>query len=790
MIINYFKIAWRNLLKHKTYSAINILGLAIGMAVTLLIGLWVYSECTYDRSLPGYEQAYQVKRNFNSNGTMLTFNSISLKLADALRNHYPEIEEVAETDWMISHGLKAGEKRIVLNGSFVNDAFLRIFPYPFQEGNPATALKDPYSIILTASTAKALFGNEDAMDKIVRIDNKHDVKVTGILKDLPANSSFDFKFIAPFAYLEQTEPDVQQDRKYGYGSNGYKLYIRTAKDANPDKLMAKIGLIERTDPGANAQNSTVIIQPMRDWHLFSNYENGKATGGFIEYVRLFAIIGILVLLIACINFINLATARSEKRAREVGIRKAIGSEQWQLIMQFLIESLLITCIAFSVALLGTMMVLPAFNSLTGTQLSIPFDSGVFWLLLLSGILFTTLAAGSRPAFFLSAFKPIKVLKGTIKKGGTTSRKILVVAQFSCSIALIISTIIVYQQIQHTRNRPKGYHADRLLMTHTTQDLYTNYTALRNELLQSGVVNAVTSANSAPDNLQWHSNLDNWPGKRPEETIEMGMQPVTEQYFSTMGMTMASGRDFTADAAADSVNVILSETAVKRLRLKSPAEGQVLVTDNTPVHVIGVVRDALTGSPFDSPEPVMYMRSSTAQKHVIYRLAQGVPARTAIDRISSIFAKYNPAFPFEYRFADATYNDKFKEEELVGKLSGIFALLAMFISCMGLFGLAAFMAEQRTKEIGVRKVLGASVMQVWILLSKDFIVLVLMSSILASVLAFYFLQHWLQQYEYRINIGPGVFVIAIVLALVIALVTISFQAIKAALMNPVSSLKSE
>jgi ABC-type antimicrobial peptide transport system permease subunit len=791
MLKNYFKTAWRNLLNNKTYSAINILGLAAGMAVALLIGLWVYNEYSYDRFLPEHEQVYRVKRNFDSNGDTLTFSTTSLKLAEALRTQIPEIEYVVESDWMGQHGLKVGEKKIFLRGGQSGSDFLKVFQYPLLKGNANSVLNDPYSIVLTESTAKALFGNDDPINKMVRFDNKDELKVTGILKDFPANSTFQLNWIVPFSYIEQTNPRVKANRTGSFGGNSYQIFVKLKPGVTLAQVAPKVRLITHSETdNTNAMKSFVILHPMKDWHLKSEYENGQNVGGFIEYVRMFSIIGILVLLIACINFINLTTARSEKRAREVGVRKAIGSMRKHLVLQFLAESLLLTVFAFLFSLLFVQLALPAFNALTGSKISLPFSNIFFWLGMIGCVLITSLLAGSRPAFYLSSFNPVKVLKGTYQLGRSAAlpRKVLVVLQFSCSIALIISTIIIYQQIQHAKNRPTGYDINRVVATNMNDDLRRNYVALRDELVREGIAESVTLATSPATDIYWHTDIDSWPGKNAGETVEMGCIVVGEDYFKTLGMKIQEGRDFSG--LQDTLSVIFNETAIARLRIKNPIN-QVIKWGDAEFKIAGVVKDALMISPFAPADPTMfYIDGNPGKGNLMYRLSPQISTQEAIAKLTTIFNKYSPAYPYDYSFADANYAEKFRLELLIGKLSGVFAGLAILISCLGLFGLAAYIAEQRTKEIGIRKVLGASVPQVWLLLSKDFIVLVLISCVIASPLAYYFLQDWLQKYDYRIGIGFSVFVLAAAMAIIITIVTISFQAIKAAVANPVRSLRSE
>ncbi|MEO6316096.1 MAG: ABC transporter permease [Chitinophagaceae bacterium] len=791
MLRNYFKIAWRNIIRSKGYSALNIFGLATGMAVALIIGLWVYNEYSYDRFLPEYQRLYRVQRNFNSNGDTLTFRSTSLRLAEALRTEIPEIEYVAEHNGMNSaHGLMVGDKKFYLTGGIVGGDFLKMFQYPMLLGNAQSAMQEPYSIVLTESTAKSLFGNENPMDKMVRFENKNNLKVTGVLKDLPGNSSLQFNYLVPFSYLDQTEPGIKEKRTGTFGNNSYSIFVSLKPNLTLAQAARKIRDIEHVEKeNFNAINSFVTLQPLQRWHLYSNYINGKDTPGFLEYVRIFSIVGILVLLIACINFINLATARSEKRAKEVGVRKAIGSQKKDLILQFLIESFLITLIASVFAILLVRLSLPAFNALTGSDIKIPFSNPVFLLIILACVFITALLAGSRPAFYLSSFEPVKVLKGNMHAGraATLPRKILVVLQFSCSIALIISTVIIYQQIKYAKNRPAGYNLNRLLVTDMNSDLEKNYSALKNELIEKGIADQVTTATSPATDVWWHSGVNEWVGKNPGENIEMGTILVTEDYFKTLGMQMREGNDF--KDAHDTTVVIFNETAIRMMRIKQPIN-QLISWGDRQYKIAGVVKDALMVTPFSAADPTMFLIDQGPRGNLMYRLSPRIKTQDAVAQLTAIFNKYNPAYPYKYTFSDENYANKFKQEVLIGKLAGIFATLAIFISCLGLFGLAAYIAEQRTKEIGIRKVLGATVSQVWLLLSKDFIVLVLVSCAIAVPIALYFLQGWLQQYDYRISIGPGVFILTAFAALLITIITISFQAIKAALANPVKSLRSE
>jgi len=796
MFKNYLKMAWRNMLYNKGYSALNITGLAAGMAVALLIGLWVTDQYSYDRFLPGYQQLYQVEMNLTSQhfGTS-TQTSIALPLTDVLKKDIPGIKYVAEADNIgrMNHGLLVGDKKLYMEGGAAGADFFKIFQYPFIKGNANSALKDIYSIVLTESTARALFGDADPMGRDVRFDNAQNMKVTGIIRDIPKNATLRFNYITPFAYNEATQDWIKEGRvKWTY--NSFSAYVALETGVTYVQVAPKIrDIVYQKSPDMRPLKPEVLMHPLKDWHLYSEFKNGMVAGGFIDYVYLFSIIGFLVLAIACINFMNLSTARSEKRAREVGVRKAIGSRRIDLVYQFLLESVLITFISFLLSLLFVQLALPSFNTLTGSAIRIPFSNIGFWSVMIAFILLTGLAAGSRPAFYLSSFNPVKVLKGSIQvgKAATLPRKILVVIQFTCSVALIISTVIVYQQIAYVKSRPTGYSADRLVMTDMNGDLYQHYDALRNELLSAGLAESVASSTSPATQVYSHFSLEKWPGKNAgDENVNIGAIWVSDEYFQTLGMTMTAGLQFSGDSKKDSLNVIVNEAAVRRMGLKEPV-GQMISWNgsNQPVKIIGVVKNALMESPYKPIEPAIFGHSPSGSV-ITYRLPKNANVHTVIEKIGKVFERYNPAYPYQFKFVDDEYAHKFNLEVLVGKLAGVFAGLAIFISCLGLFGLAAYVAEQRTKEIGIRKVLGASITQVWALLSRDFVVLVMISCIIASPLSLYFLNNWLQNYPYHIGIGPGVFVASGIAAIIITLLTISFQAIKAALANPVKSLRSE
>ncbi len=798
MLITYLKTAWRGIVRNKVYSGLNIFGLAIGMAVALLICLWIYYQCSFDRFTPGYAQAYQVKYNFQDNGAVNTQPEIAIPLADALKNDVPEIDRVALAFGPDNYGsqtdiLRVGDKAISPVEMTAGEDFLKIVQLPLLKGSADKALSDPNSIVLTESVARALFGDTDPMGKIIRASDYVNFKVTAVLKDLPPNSTLQFGTIIPFSYMATWGWVKMASTNWNH--NFFKLYVSLKPNVDYAQVAPRIqGLVQKYAPSTySTLKQRVTMQPMADWHLYNVYKNGVAAGGLIDYIRMFGVIGILVLVIACINFTNLSTARSEKRAREVGIRKVIGSTRKALIAQFLMESVILTFLSFVLSLILIQLVLPSFNALAGTHINIPFTNGWFWLIMVSYVLLTGLLAGSRPALYLSSFQPVKVLKGKIAVGTSAiqSRKVLVVLQFTCSIALISSTIVVYQQIQYGLNRPRGYDPNRLVITEAAG---VPFAALKHEILETGVVTSITQSLSPVTDVYGHNTIDAWPGKLPNEGFSPAGNAVGDtSYFKTVGMSLVAGRNFTGNAGDDSASVILNESAVRRMRLKQPLN-QIISWQLSWVprylRVVGVVKDVLSNSPFAPAEPAIYVWQPNWSFTVMYRLSPNVSNSAALERLRPIFNKYHRDFPFQYHFVDEKYAEKFAVEKLVGRLAGIFAALAIFISCLGLFGLIACVAEQRTREIGIRKVLGASISQVLVLITKDFIVLVGISCVIASVVAWYFLRHWLDGYYYRIHLGAGVFLGSAAGAIVIAIVTISFQALKAALMNPVESLRAD
>jgi putative ABC transport system permease protein len=796
MIQNYLKIALRNLLRNKVYSFINIAGLAVGMAVAMLIGLWMYDEFSANKHHKNYDTIYQIMMHQTFDGHRGSQTSMPYPTGEELKTKYPDFQRVAMCDWGMEHALLIGNKKMMKMGHFFGEEGMEMFGFNILKGDK-NPLHDPYSIVLTDETARAIFGDENPLGKVLKMDNSFDLKVTAIIEKQPKNASITFDFLVPFHLQESVYDYIKKYHKTNWGNNSWQIFVQLRPDADPVKVNGKIKELVRShlkdNPMmVNTVKPEVFLHPMSKWKLYANFEEGVNTGGFIKYVRLFGILGFLVLVIACINFMNLSTARSEKRAKEVGIRKAVGSVRGQLIGQFLSESLLISFVAFILALGIVSLALPFFNTMTEKEMSLQLSNPFFWAIMIAFTLLTGLLAGSYPAFYLSAFNPVRVLKGNLHvgKSGSLPRKILVVTQFACSVILMIGTIIIYQQIQHGKNRPIGFDSKGLISIDYSNDIAKNFDALTNDLVSSGAVTSICKSNSPPTNIYSNNAGWEWTGSKPDDKSAIFSTIVTNyNYAKTMGIKLIAGRDFSKDYATDSSGVLLNQAAVKRMNLKEPIVNQMISWNGKPMKVIGIIPDMQMQSPFRPVSPLTVVYGDWGG-YLSIRLNPAKSASESIKKIQPIFDRYNPGFPFDYKFADEQYAKKFNYEELVGKLAAVVAILAIFISCLGLFGLASFMAEQRTKEIGVRKVLGASVMNLWQLLSKDFVMLVLIACGIAIPIAYYAMNEWLKDYEYKINIGVGVFALVVVLAIVITLLTVSYQAIRAALANPVKSLRTE
>ncbi|GAB3954365.1 ABC transporter permease [Spirosoma harenae] len=791
MLRNYFNVAFRNLTKYKGYSAINIAGLATGMAVAILIGLWVMNEFAYNQSYANYDRIATVMQNQTFNDKIETWTGQAMQLAPELRSNYgSHFKYVVTAEYPGKHLLTLGNKKITNVGNFMEPDIADMLALTMLKG-ARSGLRDPSSILLAESTAKSLFGDADPLNKLISIDNKYDVKVTGVYADLPTNSSFqNLLFIAPFELKKKELPEW-----LGWGNSWFQTFVQIADNANMETVStaikdAKFNRVRNNDDVRFKPE--LFLLPMRKWHLYSEFKSGVNVGGQIQYVRLFSIIGVFVLLLACINFMNLSTARSEKRAREVGVRKAIGSVRQQIMLQFFSESFLIVIIAFAFALLLVLIVLPAFNAVADRQISIPWTNPLFWTLGLGFSLITSLIAGSYPAIYLSSFQPVKVLKGTFRVGRLAAlpRKVLVVVQFTVSVTLIVGTLIVFQQIEFAKNRPVGYSRSNLVsFPIRNKDIITHFATFRDELLNTGAVEEVSATDSPITNTGVTNSGFDWKGKAPGMADEFVTLRITHEFGKMIDWKIKEGRDFSKEFATDSTGFVLNEAAVAYMGLKNPI-GEVIKWGDEPFKVIGVVKNLVTQSPYEPVKQTIFFINYKRISLVNFKIKPTKSASEALAKVEAIYKKYDPDNEFDYKFADQEYAKKFGEEERIGKLASFFAGLAIFISCLGLFGLASFVMEQRTKEIGIRKVMGASIANLWQLLSKDFVLLVVISLFIAFPLTWYFMQGWIQQYTYHTDISWWVFAASGAGALLITLLTVSFQSVKAALVNPVKSLRSE
>lgn len=795
MYKNYLKTAWRNLIKNKGYSAINIGGLAVGMAVAMLIGLWVFDELSYDKYHDNYNRIAQVMQTASFNNKLQTQTANPAVMGPAIRNRYgSNFKHVIQASWQGGHLVAYNNNKPFNNESiYAEPGFIDMLSLHMKEGTK-DAIKYPHSIILSSTAAKALFGNEDPMGKVLKLDRTNAVKVTGVFEDLPANTSFHaLKMIMPWE-LWLIQNDWARKMEDPWGSNFSQTFVQVADNVDMQKASAIIKSVKMDNVSADDKRYQwkVFLQPMSKWHLFNEFKDGVNIGGDVKYVWLFGIIGVFVLLLACINFMNLSTARSERRAREVGIRKAIGSMRWQVTKQFFIESYLVVVSAFILALIVLVLLLPLFNEVAGKKMTIPWSNPIFWLLNIAFIFITGLLAGSYPALYLSSFNPLKVLKGTFKagKGAAIPRQVLVVVQFTVSVMLIIGTIIVYQQIQYAKDRPIGYTTNGLVNFGLENEVRQHFEAIRNDLKSKGAIEEMTASNS-PMTGVWNTNGGfDWEGKDPNLAVDFPNNGVTYDFGKTVNWNIKEGRDFSRNFATDSAAFVINESAAKFLGIKNPV-GKILKWNDRPYTIIAVIKDIMQESPFYPVRPTLYHIDSYDNLfNLIIKLNPNKSANASLKIITDELKKYTPDVPYTYQFVDDSFGDKFDAERRIGTLSSYFAILAVFISCLGLFGMASFVAEQRTKEIGIRKVLGASVTNLWRLLSKEFIVLVLLSCIIAVPVAYYYLDGWLANYDYRITISWMVFVLASLGALFITLITVSFQAIKAAITNPVKSLRTE
>jgi putative ABC transport system permease protein len=786
----FFKTLFRNLWKNKTYSFLNIFGLAIGIACASLIFLWVEDEVSFDQSNAKYHHLYNILENQAYDGSIRTYHSTPGLMGPAVKAEIPGVANTCRMDFAQSL-FKLSDKAIYEPGIFADPSLFSMFSIRFVQGSAQTAFKDLNEVVISQKMARQFFGDESkAVGKTLKADNKQNYIVAGVIEDIPVNSTIRFEWAAPFEVKYKQSPWM-----HSWGNNSINTYVELHPGANVDAVNKQLyGFIQKRVPEAIPRP---FLHPMKDWRLRSNFEEGKQSGGRIQYVRMFTFIAWIILLIACINFMNLSTARSEKRAKEVGVRKVLGAARHQLTLQFIGEALIMSVLAVATGLVIVSATLPAFNLLVEKQLTTGLTNPLHWLVLVAITLLCGLVAGSYPSLYLSSFNPIKVFKGLNIKNGNTEwiRKGLAVLQFTVSIVLIISTIIIYQQIQHVKNRQIGYEKDNLLSIGVHGNMIQNVEAIKQDLMNTGLVENAGLINHNPLYDGNNGSGLRWQGKDDSRDIIISYRHISKGLIPTLGLKLNEGRDFNSNAKTDSLNVIITKS-MAGLMGKGSAIGKTLQSEgdlpNTILTftVVGVVNDFIYGDMYSTSDPVVFFCNPPEAQYLFIRHKPGADVASLLTKTEAIAKKYDTDYPFEYKFVDEQFNERFKSEMLVGKLSGVFASLAIIISCLGLFGLATYTAERRTKEIGIRKVLGATVGSITGLLSKDFMQLIFVAAIIAFPIAWWSMHSWLQSYAYRITINWWVFIVATVLAVAIALFTISFQAIKAALVNPVKSLRGE
>jgi predicted permease len=792
MLKNYIKTTLRSLFKNKVYSFLNIAGLAMGIACASLIFLWVQDELTFNHNFSKREQLYHVMENRFTNGVISTGASAPSPLGVAIKAEIPGIQNTMRKSWNMSELFVLGDKSINEDGFYADASVFSMLTLPFIYGGPNDAFKETNSVVISKTLSEKFFGKTNPVGKTITLNAKQNFSVdgvftiTGVFKDLPANSTFQFQWLSSYDTWENHNSWLKGD----WGNNLTETYVEVDPKASVSLINQKLQHYISTKSKGNTNE--LFLFPMNDWNLYNNFTNGKEEGGKIRYVQLFSAIAWIILLIACINFMNLSTARSEQRAKEVGVRKVMGAGKGKLVAQFIGESLIMSFLSVLVAVGLLYLLLPAYNSLVEKQLTIdPLNPLHLGFMLVTGVV-TGLIAGSYPAFYLSSFNPVYVLKGikvASASGAGFIRKGLVVSQFVISIILIIGTVIIYQQVNHIKSRSLGYSKDNLVTLNLQGQLKENFNAIKNDLIATGFVDNAALNEFLPMQVFGSSDSFTWAGKNPNDKVPVNNTHVSPEYIKTMSIKLLSGRDFYPEAKVDSNNIIINQSFARKMG-KAGQVGSIVTIGNTKLTVVGIVNNVVYNNMYGESEPLIIYCYPRGTNNMTIKVKPGVDISKAITAIGTVVKKDNPGYPFEYRFVDEEFDKLFKTESLIGKLSSVFAVLAIIISCLGLFGLAAYTAGRRIKEIGVRKVLGASVSGLVALLSADFLKLVALSCLIAFPLAWWAMNKWLQGYQYRIAIHWWVFALSGVLAMLIALITVSFQAVKAAMVNPVKSLRSE
>jgi ABC-type antimicrobial peptide transport system permease subunit len=803
MIKNYFRIAFRSFQKNTVYTLINVSGLTLGLAVTILISLWVWDEWNYNKGNENYPRVGRVMSHISQNGTIVSSPNMPFPLAAELRNNFQaDFENVAISWETEDYNLISGDNKFRKKGRFMEPDGAKILS-PRMINGSASALENPSQLLLSESAARSIFGISQPVGQILKIDNELEGVVAGIYKDFPQNSDYhNLSFIAPWKLFTAAKRRQWVNAvKDNWEVNTFEILVETRKNRTIEAASEKVqhALRQHLKGDPKLVGSAIIsLHPMRKWHLFSTWENGVNTGGAIYYIKLFTAIAVFILLLACINFINLSTARSEHRAKEVGVRKAIGSMRAQLIFQFISESFIIVTFSFLVALLLVQLYLPQFNAITNKSIAFLSTDGAAFSLpfLLIGLLFcvsVSLVAGGYPAFYLSSFNPINILKpGSKGRLSSRPRKVLVVLQFTVSMSLIVATVGIFRQIQFGKNRNAGYDKNGLVYVKIPPGS-SRLEALKNDLLQTGIVASAAQSSGPVTDILSNARGFYWQGKSADVRDEFAVIAASHSYGETVGWQITKGRDFSKAFVSDSSAIIINQSAAKYMGLENPIGKTVRWKDGTfndsEYHIVGVVRDMIMQSPFDPVKQTIYFMTY-APNYLYIKLNANVGADYVQSKIRPLFDKHLPGNVFDFQFADEQYSSKFGAENRIGQLTFFFAAIAILISCLGIFGLAAFTAEQRRSEIGIRKVLGASIASVWKLIAKDFVYLTIIAIVIATPASYYLLLQMLAKYHYHSTVPWWIFAGSGFAIFVLTVLTVSYQAIKAAMTNPVEALRPE
>jgi len=792
MLLNYFKTGWRNLVKNKGYSFINIGGLSAGLAVTILIALWIGDELSFDKNFQNYSRLGQVWQFVTFDVEKVSYNSLPIPLSQELREKYADFERVSLSSYTRETTLSLPDKKLVRSGNFVEPDFPEMLSLRMIAGTKNT-FGDLNSIIVSRKLAKDLFADESPLGKTVALNESATVSISGVFEDFPDNSSFKaVTFFASWSLYVKNFDNYAKNATNAWDENSWQIFVQLTKGADFGAVSDKIRDIRMKLDHPPGYKPEFFVHPMEKWHLYGDFKNGANAGGLITFVWLFGIVGFFILVLACINYMNLATARSEKRAREVGVRKSMGSARTQLIFQFVCESMLTVLLGFAISLLLVKLLLPFFNELADKQITIPWNNPQFWILGITFSIVTGILAASYPAFYLSSFVPVKVLKGTFRPGrwAAVPRKILVVLQFTISISLMVGIAIVFLQVDFARKRPAGYEQRGLVEVRMKpSQLQIIYNLLHHDLMTSGIVDAASGSFGSITDDFGGTTAVNWQGKTANTQPLFIVNKIMLGFGKTVGWTITKGRDFQNENITDKNAIIINESAAKLIGFKDATQENLTLAGKD-YRIIGVVKDVIKESPFRPVKPSFFVLDNSTVTRVVIKLNGSVNTKDALTNIESIFRKHNPDGFFDYSFVDQLYAAKYSHELRVGKLSGVFTVLALLISCLGIFGLASFVAEQRTKEMGIRKIMGASVFSLWKMLSGDFVILVTVGAVVSIPLASYVMNSWLENYEYRIKLTWWIFALASLVALVITLLTVSYQSINAASVNPAKSLRSE